>query len=72
MMAGRLSSRRKLTERRMNRINSVLELLGDESIDEDERPDALKDLLSSILVMPLNVRTLIRRSRTTAYPDDAR
>ena len=71
-MAGRLSSRRKLTERRMNRINSVLELLGDESIDEDERPDALKDLLSSILVMPLNVRTLIRRSRTTAYPDDAR
>lgn len=44
----------------------MLEMLGDDNIDEDDKPDSLKDLLRSILVMPLNVRLshLVRMGRT--------
>lgn len=50
---------------RRHRIASILEMLGDDNIDEDDKPDSLKDLLRSILVMPLNVRlALVRMSET--------
>lgn len=40
------------------RIESVLELLADDSIDEEDMPEALKDLLSSLLAANDSVRLL--------------
>jgi hypothetical protein len=37
------------------RQQRVLEMLEDDSIEEEDKPDALKDLLKHLLVLPTNV-----------------
>lgn len=48
--------RRFVHAKRFDRSNRVLKMLQDGSIDEDDKPDYIKDLLLSLLVLPANVR----------------